>query len=563
MLSPVVELRSRVGQSASAFRSVLGNPSLRNLELAWAMAILGQWAFVIAVSIYAFNAGGAQAVGLIILLRFGLAAVTAPFAGLLADRYRRDYVLLASALGRVLLLGFAAVGVFLDAEPIVVYALAVAAAIAATPFRSAQAALTPTLARTPDELTAANAVASTVESIAVFAGPAFAGLLLAAAGSGVVFGVTAGMLAVSALFLLRVSGPRGTPRGEVEASTLVSEALAGFRTIGREPALRVLMTLLAAQTFLFGTLQVYIVVLSVETLDLGDAGVGYLNSAIGIGCVFGAVLALGLTGVRRLSVAFVIGVVLVGAPLVVLGLWNGTLAAVVLLGVAGLGNSLLDVSGLTLVQRAVPEDVLARVFGVIQMLFYAALGIGAILASSLLDWLGTDGALIATGLFLVVLTAVLAPRLVAIDAAAKAPEPGELNLLGRTPIFAPLPGATLEHLATRLIPLRLDKGEVVVREGDAGDRFFLVADGQLDVSANGRSISTLAAGDYFGEIALLRELPRTATVTASTSAVLYALDRDEFLAAVTGHPASAQAAEAVVGARLATFSPAGVKVTAG
>lgn len=562
MLSHVSQLRRHAAQSAAAFRAVLANPSLRNLELAWALAILGQWAFVIAVSIYAFDAGGAQAVGLIILLRFGLAAVTAPFAGLIADRYRRESVLLASALGRVVLLGVAAIGVALDARPIVVYALAITAAIAATPFRSAQAALTPTLARTPEELTAANAVASTVESIAVFAGPALAGLLLAATGPDLVFAVTAAMLAVSALVLLRVHGPHATPKAEVEAATLLSEALAGFRTIGREPALRVLMTLLAAQTFLFGTLQVYMVVLSVETLGLGGAGVGYLNSAIGVGCVVGAVLAMGLTGVSRLSVAFVTGVFLVGAPLIALGVWTETVTALLFLAVAGVGNSLLDVAGLTLVQRAVPEDVLARVFGVIQMLFYAALGIGAILAPSLLDWLGTDGALIATGLFLVLLTAILAPRLVRIDSAAKAPEPGELNLLGRTPIFAPLPGAILEHLAARLIPLRLKSGEIVVREGDPGDRFFLVADGELEVSADGMPIATLGAGDSFGEIALLRDLPRTATVVVRTPAVLYALDRDEFLAAVTGHPASQQAAEAVVGARLTTFAPAGVKVTA-
>ena len=562
MLSSSVQSKPPSSQSASAFRSVLANPSLRNLELAWSLAILGQWAFVIGVSIYAFDAGGEQAVGIVILLRFGLAAVTAPFAGLLADRNRRESVLLASAVSRVILLGAAAICVSLDTEPIVVYALAIAAAIAATPFRSAQAALTPTLARTPEELTAANAVASTVESVAVFAGPAFAGLLLAATGAAAVFAVTAGMLAMSALVLLRVHGPQTTPKGEVEASTLASEALAGFRTIGREPALRVLMTLLAAQTFLFGSLQVYMVVLSVDTLSLGDAGVGYLNSAIGIGCVIGAVLAMGLTGVRRLSVAFVTGVFLVGAPLVALGFWTETIAAFVLLGVAGLGNSLLDVAGLTLVQRAVPEEVLARVFGVIQMLFYAALGIGAILAPSLLDWLGIDGALIATGLFLVVLTAVLAPLLIRIDSAAKAPEADELNLLGRTPIFAPLPGTTLEHLAGRLLPLRLAPGEVVVREGDAGDRFYLVAEGELEVSSDRTPISTLGVGDSFGEIALLRDLPRTATVTVRSPAVLYALDRDEFLAAVTGHPASEQAAEAVVGARLSTFAPAGVKVTA-
>lgn len=556
-------LWDRVDQSVGVFKSVVANANLRNLELAWAMSILGQWAFVVAVSIYAYSAGGGEAVGLIILLRFLAAAVTAPFAGMLADRYRRELVLLVSALSRIVLIGAAATGVFLDVEPTVVYALAIAAAIATTPFRSAQAALTPSLARTPEELTAANAVASTVESIAVFAGPALAGILLAIAGTGAVFAVTAGMLVLSVVFLVRVSAPRAAaPKGDVEASTIVSEALAGFRTIGHEPPLRVLIGLLAAQTFLFGVLQVFIVILSIEILGFGEAGVGYLNAAIGLGSVLGAILAIGLTGTRRLSPAFVAGIVLIGAPLVILGLWSQTIVALVLLGVVGFGSSLVDVAGLTLVQRAVPEDVLARVFGVIQMLFYASLGIGAILAPRLDEWLGTEAALIATGVFLVALTVLVAPRLFGIDAAADRPGADELRLLGRTPIFSPLPGTTLEHLAGRLIPLRVEPGTVVMSEGSAGDRFYLIAEGEMDVSADGKLLSRLAAGDYFGEIALLRDVPRTATVTASAPVVLYALEREDFLAAVTGHPPSAQAAEVVVSARLAAFSPAGVRVTA-
>jgi CRP-like cAMP-binding protein len=92
---------------------------------------------------------------------------------------------------------------------------------------------------------------------------------------------------------------------------------------------------------------------------------------------------------------------------------------------------------------------------------------------------------------------------------------------------------------------------VIVREGDAGDRFYIVAEGKIDVSQYGGTISELGAGSYFGEIALLRDVPRTATVIARTDVVLYALDRDDFLATVTGHPASAEAAETVMSARLA------------
>jgi MFS family permease len=554
--------RDRLAESGAAVRSVAQNPGLRRLELAWAMSILGQSAFVVAVSIYAFTAGGTEAVALIILLRFALAAVVAPFAGVLADRYRRESVLLGSVITRIVLVGAAAIGVFADVTPAIVYTLAVLAAIATTPFRSAQAALVPPLSRSPSELTAANVVASTIESIATFAGPALAGILVAIVSAGLVFLMTAGMLIVSAFFLMRIHAPKAAPKDEVQTSTILSEAFAGFRTIGRERPLRVLVGLLAAQTLLFGALQVFTVVLAVDVLDIGTPGVGYLTSALGVGAVIGAISAVGLTGARRLSPAFIGGIVLIGAPLVVLGLWAQTVEALILLGVVGFGSSVVDVAGLTLVQRAVPENVLARVFGVIQMAFYASIGIGAIVTPRLIDWLGTEHAILATGLFLVALTVVLAPRLMTIDAAAEPPEPDELRLLGRIPIFAPLPGQTLEHLATRLVPLRVEPGTVVVKQGDEGDRFYLIAEGELDVSADDQPLSKLEAGDYFGEIALLRDLPRTATVTAASTAVLYGLDRADFLAAVTGHSPSAQAAEEVVSARLATFSPTGVRATA-
>src|SRR3990172_2410473 len=241
MLRPVEALKRRIGDSFTAFKDVFRNENLRRLELAWAVSIIGNWAYLVAVSVYAYGVGGEAAVGLILFLRLVPAALIAPFAGLLADRYRRERVLLVTNLLRVVLIGAAAVCVFLDAPPVLVYALAVAAAIVTTPFRSAQAALTPSLARSPSELTAANAVASTVESLAFFAGPAIAGLLLVVAGTGTVFALTAGLVAVSTLFVLRIRAPEPKRRRELEASTIASEALVGFRTVAGEPTLRVLV----------------------------------------------------------------------------------------------------------------------------------------------------------------------------------------------------------------------------------------------------------------------------------------------------------------------------------
>jgi len=560
MLLRVQAVRRRIAESTAAFRDVVQNESLRRLELAWTASIIGQWAYLVAVSVYAYEVGGEAAVGLIFLLRLVPAALLAPFTGLLADRYRRELVLLGSLLARAALIGLAAVGVFLDVDPAVVYALAIGAAIATTPFRPAQAAMTPALAQSPRELTAANAVASTIESLAVFVGPALAGLLLGVTSTGTVFLVNVGLVLLSGLFVIRLPVSRPRRERETEASTIASEVLVGFKTIAREPSLRILIGLFTAQTFVAGALAVYVVVVAIDLLELGDAGVGYLNSALGAGAILGGVLALALTGARRLSPAFMFGVVLWGAPLILLGIIPTTVAALLLLALIGLGNSFVDVATFTLVQRAVPDHILARVFGVIQMLWFAAVGFGAIAAPALISWLGLEGALIATGAALVGLVLVLWPKVAKIDARAVAPEIEELRILTSVPIFAPLPGMTLEHLAGRLVPLRLDPDTVIVREGDAGDRFYIVADGVVEVSEYGRPISELEAGGYFGEIALIRDVARTATVTAKTPVVLYALDREDFLAAVTSHEPSAEAAEEVVSARLAGIPVAGARV---
>ena len=561
MLLRVTGVKQRIADSATAFRNVFSNGNLRSLELAWAASILGNWAFLVAVSVYAYRIGGETAVGLLLMLRLVPAGLIAPFAGVLADRYPRERVLLVSNLARIVLVSAAAACVFLDAPAVSVYALAVAAAIANTPIRSAQAALTPSLARSPSELTAANAVASTFESIAAFAGPAVAGLLLVTLDIGSVFAVTAGLVVVSTLFVLRIRVEKPTARRGLEASTIASEAVAGFRTIARDPALRVLVALFTAQTFVAGAVQVFLVITAFELLDLGDAGVGYLNSAVGVGALIGGVLALSLAGARRLSPAFMLGVVLWGAPLIVLGLTQSTILALLVFALLGVGNSLVDVAAFTLVQRAVPDEVLARVFGVIQMLWLTSVGIGAVAAPILIGAVGVQTALIITGVALPTLVLVLSPRLVQIDSAAEAPDEATLRLLGSTPIFAPLPGASLEHLAARLVPLRLEPGSIIVREGDPGDRFYIVVEGHVDVTQGGVPLTDLGEGGYFGEIALLRDVARTATVTARTDVVLYALDRDDFLAAVTGHPRSAEAAETVMSARLAGPAATGYRTT--
>ena len=563
MLAAVRGAGRRFKDSLGAFAAVWRNANLRWLELAWAASIVGHYAFLIAVSVYAYNVGGEGAVGLVFLVRLIPAALIAPFAGMLGDRYPRERVLLWTNVTRIVLVSASAAAVFADADPLVVYGLAIAATIATTPFRSSQAALTPGLARTPEELTAANAVAAGIESIAVFAGPALAGVLLAVASEGTVFLITAGLIVASALFVLLIRLEHADrPKRELDAGTIAAERLAGFTVLAKNPPLRTMMALLAGQTFVFGAVNVFIVIAAMELLDLGEGGVGYLNAAIGVGAFIGAVGALSLTGARRLSPAFLIGILMIGLPLMAIGFSQSVPVAIVAFALMGIGSSLVDVSGLTLVQRAVPEDVLARVFGVIQMIFLATIGIGAAVVPALVSWLGVETSFYVAGAFLPLLVLIFGRTVARIDAQAEAPEANELRLLASVPIFAPLPGGSLEHVASRLVPLRVDPGETVIREGDEGDRFYIVAEGSLEVSQDGVPISELEPGGYFGEIALLRDMARTATVKAKSASVLYALDRNEFLAAVTGHPQSAEAAETVMSARLAGPGAAGYRSAA-
>jgi MFS family permease len=546
----VRRLLGQLAESGRAFQDVFRNEGLRRIELAWAASILGTWAYGIAVVVYAYDQGGATAVGVVGLARWLAAAVASPFAALLGDRYDRRWVMVASDLARAGLIAGAALAVFVDAPAIVIYVIAGLVGVAATAFRPAEAALVPSLARTPEELTAANVAASTIESVGIFGGPAIGGLLLAASGPGVVFLVTAVALFWSA-FLVAGVRPVAAASEELEHERVpvVDELLAGFRTIARARRLRLLVGLFSAQTFVDGMLNVLLVVIALEVLDTGQAGVGFLNSAVGIGGLLGAVAAAALVARKRQAADFGLGIFIWGVPIALVAVWPNQAAVLVLLAVVGIGNTIVDVSGMTLLQRSAPDDVLARVFGVLESLLLLTAGLGALVAPLLLNWLGTRGALIVAGSLLPLVVLPAWPQLNAIDRAAAVPVE-RLEFLRGNPIFAPLPAGTLEQLADALEDVRATAGEEIVRQGDPGDRFYLIKDGVLDVYIDGELVQSLEPGDSFGEIALLRDVPRTATVKAQTEAVLYALDRRQFLAAVTGFGPSLSAAEGVIGMRL-------------
>jgi MFS family permease len=539
------------GQLVAALAVSVRNSDIRRVELAWGSAITAEWAHFVAFGVFAYEQGGASAVGIAGLVRLLPAAIVAPFAASLGDRFRREQFLLAMSLVGSLALGASAVAAYADAV-VLVFAFAALFGLACTLIRPTLQALLPSLARTPEELIASNAATSTIESLGTLFGPLIAGVLVSVADVGLVFALGAGALLLGAAFLARVEVEGGVDLAAAAAAEGGAWRVlaAGFRTIARAPRPRLVVFLIVAQTFVRGCLNVLIVVAAFQVFDAGGEAVGYLTAAIGVGGLIGAVGALTLGG-RRLAVTFGLSLVFWGVPIMLMASWPNLVPAILLLAVVGAANSVEDVAVFTLLQRIVPNEILTRVLGVLWALAMGGVAVGSIAAPALVHGIGARAAFLVVGSLLPVLTLVTYSRLAEIDHAA-APAP-ELDLIEQVPMFAPLSIAAKERVAANLVPLSVQAGELVIRAGEVGDRFYIVGDGELDIFAEGLH-RTAQQADYFGEIALLRDVPRTATVKATVDSQLYALQRDDFLEAVTGVGAAHAAGHAVVKERLAQLS---------
>jgi MFS family permease len=298
-----------------------------------------------------------------------------------------------------------------------------------------------------------------------------------------------------------------------------------------------------AQKFVRGCLNVLIVVTAFRVLDAGPGAVGYMTAAIGIGGLIGALGALTLVG-RQLATTFGVALVVWGLAIVLVAPRPYLVLALVLLALVGVANSVEDVAAFTLLQRVVPDALLTRVLGVVWGLAMGALALGSITAPALVRAIGPRPALVAVGAILPVLTLIAWRGLIEIDRTVATPA-RELAAIECVPMFAPLPIVAKEYLAATLASVSVAAGEVVIREGEVGDRFYIVDHGQLEVVGAGVQ-ATAGAGDYFGEIALIRDVPRTATVTAVADSQLYAMERSDFVAAVTSHSGVRAAGEEVV-----------------
>ena len=547
-------LGSRVRAAGAAFSSNARNRNLLLAQLSFLGAWTAEWAFTVGLGIVAYRGGGATAVGLAGLLRMVPSAVIAPLAAPLADRGRRERVLVLVSTARGVATGAAALVVGMNGPLPVIYALAALSTIAATLYRPAHSALLPSLCRTGYELASANVVRGLLDSVATLTGALLAAVLLKFTSVTVVFVVASGasLLAAALLLLLRYEAPPrpAAPRGV----HLIAQSAEGIRAVVQDRNLSLLIGLGAAQAFTRGALTVFSVVVAFDLLGIGAPGVATLTAAIGAGAVIGSLAASLLVGSARLAQWFAVGVALWGLPLVLVPLSSSPATVWALLAFVGVGNALVDLGIFTLMARLAGDEVLARVFGLLESLVALAVGLGAIVGSLMINLYGVRTALIVVGSVCPLLVLVAWRPLKRIDRNIGV-EDKEIGLLRAVPMLRPLPLPAIEQLARGLEQVSVPAGRAVFRQGDPADRYYVIEDGVADVVGDGHLVAKLGPGDGFGEIALLRRVLRTATVLAATDLRLSTLTSDRFLPVVTGFPPSARVAGTSVDSMLDRFSP--------
>jgi len=514
----------------------------------YALFVLTEYSVWIAMLVFAYSRGGAAAAGLVAVAQLVPAAVVAPAVAPVADR-RSPVILLAGGyLVQAMAMAATATAVIAGA-PLAAYAGAVLATTALTTTRPAQAALIPSVAVTPDQLTAANVVVGWLEATGMAASGLLVALLISVAGVGSVFAVCAGLAVAAALL---VAGLRVAPltREQEHAPPVLAGIGEAVRLAVRQPRLRLMLALLATEAVVLGALDLLIVILAISVLGHAEAWAGYLNFACGAGAVLAATVSAVLVG-RRLGAPILAAALVLSGALAVLALGLGTAGTVALLAVAGASDTLLEIAARTLLQRSVPPQLIGRIFGLLEGLMMAGYALGALVVPALVYLGGSRLALLGVAALLPLAALAGGRALFGLDAGTPVPVV-EIALLRSLPLFAELPAPAIEGLAAALTPIRLAPGAVLIRQGVRGDAYYAIASGELEVRHDGRLLRRCGRGEGVGEIALLRDIPRTATVIAHSAATVYELHRELFLTAVLGHAPTLRQADLIADARLAT-----------
>jgi MFS family permease len=523
-------------------RTALHNSDLVRHVLSLELAAMAEWAVFLGVLVYAFDDGGARATGLASIAMLIPFVVAAPLAGALAERHRPHRVRLGGLVVQTLGYGAGAIAALMGLDTIVVLVACMIGLGALTTLRPAGAVLLPAIVRSSRELTVGNLWSGYSDSISGLLGPLLAtGLLVVGGAPAVITGcaiATASAAAVSVLPKPIDPPGGGDTSGRLSALALMRRNLSDLRS---RPGVLGVLTLAGAQFFVVGGLDIIIVVAAQERLGLGDSGPGVLLTLFGIGGLVGGILSTVVVRRARLAPVLLVSMVAIAAAAFLLGATLSVVAAFLLLPVLGISQTTIDMMSNVLLHRSAPPEVLASVYAVLELSAGAGLILGSVCIQVLIAVWNVEIALYGTGVFYILLIVGMLPSLRVADASADVPVVS-MSLLRRLPVFASLPRAELEMVSRSAVETSTVAGETVIAQGDVGDRFYAVAQGTFAVSVNGVRVQTIGRGGGFGEIALLADIPRTATVTCEVPGSLLAIERAPFLIAVTGHDSSRQAA---------------------
>jgi len=562
----------------SVFRAAFGNPALRRVGFAYALFGTAEFGIWIALLVFAYRHGGSTASVLMVLIQLIPCIALSPFLGAIADRKRPSRVLRVGYGFQAVSMAGVATAIGLGVPAVVVFVLAPLTALTLTITRPPQAALLPAIVRSPDELTAANVMSGWTEGAAALVGPAVVGILIAWRGPALAVGAMAGMALISWLLVTSVTGPaaaippsvvpdeagndEGGNRSVFDAIRRAGRALTSIRSgvrsnlevTVRNPQLRILLTLHTFYFVLIGALDLLCVILALTLLHMGSGGPGFLNAALGGGALVAGFVTAFLVGRRHLIRTLTISLSVAVVALALIDAIPRVAPAILLIGTVGLAGAVFDITGRTLLQRSAPSDAIAGSFSILEALMDLGLALGVVLVRVAIAIGGLKAALITPAVVALVLIAGLWRKLQRIDAMATVPQV-EIQLLRSIPIFAALPAPSIEGVARELQSVTVSPGTVVIKEGERGDRYYVVADGEMAISRDGRLLQTVSRGDGFGEIALIHDVPRQASVTAVTDACLYALHKELFVQTVTGHVVAASVVGTIISGHLGDDIP--------
>lgn len=527
---------ARSGRRA-AFLRVARATQMRRALLAYFAFSSVEWAIWIVVLVWAHSVGTAATVGFVAVVQLVPAALLAPSLASLVDRLPRStapaftYATLSVAVGMT---GWA---MLVDAPFAVVLTLAVVANTLVGAGRPAHHSLTPCLAAGPTDLVAANVVATGAEGLGLFAGPALVGVLMAASSPGVAMVACVAVLAGAALLTSGfppVHLPDVGEGHEVEAGLIV-----GLRRLRSDGASRLPILLGGVQGFVEGAVDVLIVLLAIEVLGMGDGGAGYLNAVLGVGAIVGGVASSALVGRLRLAPPMLVSGLLTGVAMVLVAFAP---AAALFLALLGIGYALTSVITKTMLQRLSPMGVMGRMFGLLEGVSLAGLALGAAAAPLVTEAVGVEPAFAVFGLAMPLMLFASWRSLTGADRRSTVPT-AMIEVLRRVEAVSGMEPEALEALARGARPVTATAGQAIVREGEPGHEMYVIEAGAVEVSRAGTVVATLGASDLFGEIALMSDAPRIATVTATEPTSLLAISREAFLGALSTDPAAHLALE--------------------